>query len=97
MRSQPTAGLFAAQQTVASRTPKNKLLSGQNHDKHPLPRHQTREIAMFESSPHKPYHPSQDVPDEFEPGSLPVEPDEGPVPAGIPADPEHDRVVDPEA
>ncbi len=52
---------------------------------------------MFESSPHKPYHPSQDVPDEFEPGSLPVEPDEGPVPAGIPDDPEHDRVIDPEA
>jgi hypothetical protein len=37
------------------------------------------------------------VPDEFEPGSLPVEPDEGPVPAGIPDDPEHDRVIDPEA
>jgi hypothetical protein len=28
---------------------------------------------------------------------LPVEPDQGPVPPGIPADPEHDRVVDPEA
>lgn len=55
------------------------------------------ETTMFESSPHKPYHPSQDVPEEFEPGSLPVEPDEGPQPAGIPDDPEHDRVVDPEA
>ena len=35
------------------------------------------------------------VPDEFEPGAPPVEPDEGPVPASIPDDPEHDRVVDP--
>ena len=52
---------------------------------------------MPQSSLHKPYQPSQDVPDEFEPGSLPVEPDEGPVPTGIPDDPEHDRVVDPEA
>jgi hypothetical protein len=32
-----------------------------------------------------------------EPGQLPVEPDEGPVGPAIPEDPEHDRVVDPEA
>lgn len=37
-----------------------------------------------------------DVPDEFEPGSLPVEPDEGPVPDHIPSDPEDDRVIAPE-
>jgi hypothetical protein len=37
------------------------------------------------------------VPDEFEPGAPPVEPDEGPVPASIPGDPEHERVVDPAA
>lgn len=43
-------------------------------------------------------HPSHDVPtDDPEPGMLPVEPDQGPVPPVIPADPEHDRVVDPEA
>ena len=46
---------------------------------------------------HKPLHPINDVPDEFEPGESPVEPDEGPVPASIPDDPEHDRVVDPAA
>lgn len=42
-----------------------------------------------------PRHPNEDDPDEFEPGPLPVEPDEGPVPAVIPEDPEHERVVDP--
>ncbi len=40
---------------------------------------------------------NDNVPDEFEPGAPPVEPDEGPVPAFIPDDPEHDRVVDPSA
>jgi hypothetical protein len=40
----------------------------------------------------KPHHPSNDVPDEFEPGELPVEPDEGPIPPLIPDDPEHERV-----
>jgi hypothetical protein len=45
---------------------------------------------------HKPHHPGKNDADEFEPGSLPVEPDEGPVPALIPADPEHERMVDPE-
>lgn len=44
---------------------------------------------------HKPHHPNNDVPEEFEPGSPPVEPDEGQVPAAIPDDPEHDRVIDP--
>jgi hypothetical protein len=45
---------------------------------------------------HHPRHPIHDVPDELVPGSIPVEPDEGPVPAAIPDDPEHDRVIDPE-
>jgi hypothetical protein len=45
---------------------------------------------------HKPSHPNNDVPDELEPGLLPVEPDEGLVPAVIPDDPEHDRLIDPE-
>jgi hypothetical protein len=31
-----------------------------------------------------------------EPGTLPVEPDEGPVSPALPQDPEHDRMVDPE-
>lgn len=45
----------------------------------------------------KPHHPNTDVPEEFEPGASPMEPDEGPVPALVPDDPEHDRVVDPAA
>jgi hypothetical protein len=40
--------------------------------------------------------PIHDVPDEPAPGAMPVEPDEGPVPAAIPDDPEGDRVIDPE-
>jgi hypothetical protein len=46
---------------------------------------------------HQPHHPNTDVPDELEPGALPIEPDEGPVPAFIPDDPEHDRVISPTA
>lgn len=38
----------------------------------------------------KPKYPSQDVPEEFEPVTSPVEPDEGPVPSFIPDDPEHE-------
>ena len=45
--------------------------------------------------PHKPKH-GHTEPDDPEPGQLPVDPDQGPVPANIPADPEHDRVIDPE-
>jgi hypothetical protein len=52
--------------------------------------------AMPRTSPHQPPHPNNDVPDDFEPGSLPVEPDEGLVPADIPDDPEHDWMIDPE-
>lgn len=50
---------------------------------------------MSRAHAHKPHHPDNDVPDEFEPGAPPVEPDEGPVLPAIPDDPEHDRVVDP--
>jgi len=35
---------------------------------------------------HKPPHPNNDVPQEFEPGAPPVEPDEGPDTAPIPED-----------
>ena len=48
-------------------------------------------------APHKPHRINIDDLDEPEPGLLPVEPDEGPVPPLIPDDPEHDRVIDPEA
>jgi len=52
---------------------------------------------MATQHPHKP-HPSHDVAaDDPEPGMLPVDPDQGPVPPVIPADPEHDRVIDPQA
>ena len=45
---------------------------------------------------HKPRRLNNDVPDELEPDSLPVEPDEGLTPTHIPDDPELDRVVNPE-
>ena len=48
-----------------------------------------KNFTITPSSPHK------DVPEEFEPGAPPVEPDEGLVPAHIEDDPEHDRVIDP--
>jgi hypothetical protein len=45
---------------------------------------------------HKPHrHHSEDA-DDPEPGMLPVEPDEGPIQPVIPADAEHERIVDPE-
>jgi hypothetical protein len=51
---------------------------------------------MVTSATRQPYPPAIEIPEEFEPGSMPVEPDEGTVPNGIPDDPEHDRMVDPE-
>lgn len=49
----------------------------------------------------KPRHPRPnqviDAEDQSDPAMLPVEPDEGMVPPAIPDDPEHDRMVDPEA
>jgi hypothetical protein len=51
---------------------------------------------MPDANLHRPSRSNSPVPDEFEPGSLPVEPDEGLVPPAIPDDPEHDRTVDPE-
>ena len=51
---------------------------------------------MSRAHAQQPHRPQHEVPDEFEP-SLPVEPDEGPVPAHIPDDPERDRVIDPAA
>lgn len=44
---------------------------------------------------HKPHLPDHDVPREHEPGSPPVEPDEGPVPGTIPQDPEQERAPGP--
>jgi hypothetical protein len=53
---------------------------------------------MATHTPHKTHRtPAEEAEEEFEPGMLPVEPDTGPVTPGIPDDPEHDRVVDPEA
>jgi hypothetical protein len=52
---------------------------------------------MISTHAPKPHPPNTDVPEEFEPGALPVEPDEGPIPAIIPDDPEHERVIDPGA
>lgn len=46
---------------------------------------------------HRKPHGADTGVDDPEPGALPVEPDEGLVEPHIPEDPEHDRVVDPEA
>ena len=45
----------------------------------------------------KPHHPNNDVPEEFEPGAPPVEPDQGPVLPLIPDAPQQDRVTGPGA
>ena len=47
-------------------------------------------------APHKPHHHTPDA-DDFEPNLLPVDPDQGLGPPVIPAAPEHERSVDPEA
>ena len=47
--------------------------------------------------PHKTHRSQRDDPDDPDPGLMPVEPDQGLVPTHIPDDPEHDRLVDPEA
>ena len=51
---------------------------------------------MPAASAHK-HHPIHDVPEELAPGSLPVEPDEGPAPVAVPGEEENDGVIDPEA
>jgi hypothetical protein len=48
-------------------------------------------------NPQHPHDPHNDPPADFEPGTLPVEPDQGPVPALIPGDHEHERTIDPAA
>jgi hypothetical protein len=53
---------------------------------------------MATHTPHKTHRThGEDAEIDPEPGILPVEPDEGMVQPAIPADPEHDRLVDPEA
>ena len=53
---------------------------------------------MANRTPHKPHRtPAEEAEVDPEPGMLPVEPDQGMVPSAIPDDPEHDRLVDPEA
>jgi hypothetical protein len=55
-------------------------------------------LTMHSTPFRKPIHPNTDLPGEFEPGTLPVEPDQGPIPPFVPPeDPEHDRIVDPPA
>lgn len=48
--------------------------------------------SLHAPAPHSPRH---DIPDEPAPDAPPVEPDEGPVPALIPDDPENQRTVNP--
>lgn len=74
----------------------NRFQRGPAHLATPVwPAHQRRNRMTPPYALHKPHHPDNDVPDEFEPGAPPVEPDEGPVPTQVPDDPEHERVVDP--
>jgi len=49
---------------------------------------------MLNTDANQPRHPGKNDPDDV-PDSLPVEPDEGPVPAVIPEEPEQQRVVMP--
>lgn len=52
---------------------------------------------MSRSHSTTPHRPNHDVPEEFEPGALPVDPDEGPAPAFIPGNPGDGRDTDPGA
>jgi hypothetical protein len=52
---------------------------------------------MLSHTPRKPHSTPTQEPDDADPTHLPVDPDEGPVPAAIPPDPESERVVDPES
>lgn len=54
-------------------------------------------LDMSQTHLPKPLRPTHDVPEEFVPGALPVEPDEGPGPAFIPDGPSDDRDNDPDA
>ena len=52
---------------------------------------------MPDHTPRKPHRtPEEAAEEDDEPGFLPVEPDEGPGPQGIPFDPESDDPVEPE-
>jgi hypothetical protein len=48
---------------------------------------------MFAATPRRPHHPGTEAPDEDEPDSLPVGPDEGPTPDHIPDEPEQDPMT----
>jgi len=50
---------------------------------------------MLRTNADTPRHPGRNEPDE-PPDSLPVEPDEGPVPPVIPDDPEQQRMFQPQ-
>ncbi|MDE2092711.1 MAG: hypothetical protein KGL99_03475 [Burkholderiales bacterium] len=52
---------------------------------------------MPSHTPRKPHRHHDAESDDPEPGSMPVEPDQGPVPPVVPDDPEDGRIVDPEA
>ena len=56
-----------------------------------------KEIDMLIHAAPMAHRPHPHEPDAPEPGGLPVEPDQGPVPPILPDDGEHDGVVDPEA
>lgn len=51
-----------------------------------------KDLAMLAHThaPHRPHHPVNDVPDDSEPGSLPAEPDQGPIPTDVPDHPDRE-------
>lgn len=52
---------------------------------------------MVDHTPRKPHrNPEEEAEGDEEPGLLPVEPDEGTYPQGIPLDPDQDDVIEPE-
>ena len=52
---------------------------------------------MVDHTPRKPHrNPEEEAEGDEEPGMLPVEPDEGTFPQGIPLDPDQDDVIEPE-
>lgn len=51
---------------------------------------------MTRLSQPKPHRTPIGEPEELDGAPIPVEPDDGLVPAMIPDDPEHDRMIDPE-
>lgn len=76
----------ALRTTVATNCHGSHGSHGSRHPEAPMPKPRSRRLPDLNA----------DLPDVLEPDPLPLEPGQGMVPAAIPDDPEHDRLVDPE-